>query len=227
MLPVFTPAPFNPADPRQPYILADDFLYASTETGEIGDLGWSFTNGTWNLAAAEAGHPGICRRVTTAVATTVASAFPGGGGTAVNMRFDQWREMTWIVKPVTTAADFVIRLGVLNDMTSNPPTNGAYIEKLSTDTNWFGVVRQSGSEVRVDLGVAAAADTWYKFRLRQISATSVGFSVNGGADVVASGATVPAPTTNMVQGFQVTPTSANARTIDVDFFSLVLAAQDR
>lgn len=227
MLPVFTPAPFNPADPRQPYILADDFLFASTETGEIGDLGWSFTNGTWNLVAAQVNHPGVCRRTTTAVANVVASAYPGGGGTAVNLRFDQWREMVWIVKPVTTVADTDIRIGVVNDMTANPPTNGVYIEKMTADTNWFGVARQSGSEVRVDLGVAVAADTWYRFRLRQIAADAVGFSVNGGADVVASGGTVPASTTNMVQGFQVTPTSASARTIDVDFFSMVLAAQDR
>lgn len=227
MLPVFTAQPYNPAEPRQPYILNDDFLFASTETGEVGDLGWSFTNGTWNLVTAEANHPGICRRATTAVANTVASAFPGGGGTAVNLRFDQWREMTWIVKPVTTASDFIVRLGVQNDLTANPPINGVYIEKLAADTNWFGVARQSGSEVRVDLGVAVAADTWYKFRIRQISATSVGFSVNGNAEFVASGGTVPANTTNMVQGFQVTPTSASARNLDVDFFSMVLAAQDR
>jgi hypothetical protein len=227
MLPAFTPPPFNPANPRQPYILNDDFLFASTETGEVGDLGWSFTNGTWNLVAAELGHPGICRRATTAVANTVASAFPGGGGTAVNLRFDQWREMVWIVKPVTTSTDVIIRLGVLNDMTANPPTNGAYIEKLAADTNWFGVARQSASEVRVDLGVAATADVWASFRMRQINATSVGFSVNGGAEIVASGATVPAATTNMVQGFQATPTTANARNLDIDFFSIILAAQDR
>lgn len=225
--PLFTLPPFNPANPRQAYILNDDFLFASVETGEIGDLGWSFTNGAWNLVVAEAQHPGICRRASTAVSGTVASAFPGGAGTTVNIRFDQWREMWWIVKPVTTVADVDIRIGVANDLTANPPINGAYIEKLSTDTNWFGVTRQSGSQVRVDTGVAAAADTWVKFRIRRLSDTSVGFTANAAAEVVASGGTVPAATTNMVQGFHLVPTTANARNLDVDFFSMTFSPQDR
>ncbi len=219
--------PLDRSNPQAATVIVDEFLFASTETGEIGELGWGFTNGSWNLVASEAGHPGTCRRASTAVSGTVASAFPGGGGTAVNMRFDQWSEITWIVKPVTTVASVDIRIGVANDLTANPPTNGAYIEKLTADTNWFGVARQSGSEVRVDLGVAAAADTWYKFKIRQIAADVVGFSVNGGSEVTASGATVPANTTNMVQGFQVTPTSAAARNLDVDFFSMKMAAQTR
>ncbi len=221
------PVPLDRSDPQAATVIIDEFLFASTESGEIGELGWGFTNGTWNLVASEAGHPGTCRRASTAVSGTVASAFPGGGGTAVNMRFEQWSEMTWIVEPITTVAAVDIRIGVCNDWTANPPVNGAYIEKMTADTNWFGVVRQSGSQARVDLGVAAAADTWYKFKIRQISATSVGFSVNGGAEVVASGATVPAASTNMVQGFHLVPTSANARNLDVDFFSMKMAAQTR
>lgn len=226
-IPIFSPATYDPANPLSATVLVDEFMFASTETGEIGDLGWSFTNGTWNLVAAEAGHPGTCRRATTAVSGTVASAFPGGGGTAVNMRFDQWRDMTWVVEPITTAADVDIRIGVCNDWTASPPVNGAYVEKMTADTNWFGVVRTSGSQTRVDLGVAVAANAWYKLRIRQISATAVGFSVNGAAEIVASGGTVPPAANNMVQGFHMVPTSSNARNLDVDFFSMTLAPQVR
>lgn len=226
MLPVFTPTPFNPANPRQPYILADDFLFASTETGEIGDLGWGFTNGTANLIGApEANHPGAIARASSASANAVASTYSGGGGTSVAMRYDQLDEMTWIVKPATAGADFILRFGLLSDMTSATPTNGAYFERLAADTNWFGVGRVSGVETRTDTGVALAAD-WFNLKMRRVSDTVVAFSVNGAADVLVSSNT-PIASNTMVFGFQITPTTANARTVNVDFFSMILAPQAR
>ncbi len=207
-------------------VFFDDFLFASTETGEIGELGWGFSNGSWNLVNPEANHPGTCRRTSSASANAVAAAFPGGGGTAIPLRFDNFDECTWIVKPVTTVADVTFRFGLLSDMTASPPTNGAYIERLSTDTNWFGVARVSGAETRSDLGVAGVADTWVKLKVRTVSATVVAFSVNGGAETqVASN--VPISTNNMVFGFQIIPTTANARSLDVDAFSMRLAAPTR
>jgi hypothetical protein len=226
MLPAFTPAPRDPANPLAQTIIVDEFLFASTETGEIGELGWGFTNGTWNLVSAEANHPGTCRRASTAVSLTVASAYPGGGGTAVDMRFDQLDEITWVVRVPTTIASMDIRIGLANDFTANPPINGAYFEKLTADTNWFGVGRVSSVETRTDTAVAAAADAWIKLRLRRVSATVLGFSVNGGAEIQVAG-NMPIDTTSLLPGFQIIPTSANARNLDVDFFSMRLAAQTR
>lgn len=226
MLPVFTPANRDPANPLAQTILVDEFLFASTETGEIGELGWGFTNGTWNLVASEANHPGTCRRASTAVSLTVASAYPGGGGAAVNMRFDQLDEINWVVRVPTPVASTDIRIGLANDFTTNPPINGAYFEKLTADTNWFGVGRVSSVETRTDTGVAAAADAWVKLRLRRVSATVLGFSVNGGAEIQVAG-NMPIDTTSLLPGFQIIPTTANARNLDVDFFSMRLAAQTR
>jgi len=226
MLPVFTPAPFNPANPRQPYILSDDFLFASTESGEIGDLGWGFTNGTWTLANAVTNHPGICRRASTAVIDAVASAYPGGGGATPNMNFDQLREMNWVVRVPTTIANMDIRIGLSNDFTANPPLNGAYFEKLTADTNWFGIGRVSNVETRTDTGVAAAADAWVNFRLRRVSATVLGFSVNNGAEIQVAG-NMPIDSTALLPGFHIIPKALSARSLDTDFFSMVLTAQDR
>lgn len=226
MLPVFTPAPFNPANPRQPYILNDDFLFASTETGEIGDLGWSFTNGAWNLVSAAANHPGICRRTSTAVIGTVASVFPGGGGTTVNVLFEQLNEIVWIVRQPTTVADVDIRIGLANDFTANPPINGAYFEKLAADTNWFGVGRVANVETRTDTGVAATADAWLNFRLRRVSETVLGFSVNGATEIQVAG-NMPINTTALLMGFHLVPTSLNARSLDTDFFSITFVSQVR
>lgn len=213
-------------DLTAPTILRDDFMVNSTESGEVGELGWGFTNGTWTMVNADANHPGTSRRTTTAVPGMVASAFLGGGGGVPGIRFDQFDELTWIIKPVTTAGGFDIRFGLANDIDANPPIHGAYIEKLSTDTNWFGVGRISNSQTRSDLGVAVAADTWAKLKMRQVSATVLGFSVNGGAEVQVT-SNVPIASIALAVGFQVTPTTANARDIDTDAFSMRLAPAAR
>lgn len=221
----FDPASVRLGDPLTQGVIEDDFLFASTESGEIGSLGWGFTNGTWGIVNPEANHPGTCRRTSTAVATTVASSFPGGGGTSAALRMDQVSEMTWIIKPTTADVDFDLRFGLASDLTSATPTNGAYFEKLAADTNWFGVGRVSGVESRTDTGVAFAAG-WFRLRLRRIDASTVGFSVNGGAEVTVTG-DVPIGTNILAFGFHIVPQSANARAVDVDYFSLKMTPQAR
>lgn len=225
MVPQFTRANPDRANPLSTTILIDEFTVASTESGETGELGWGFTNGSFGIVNPEASHPGICRRTSTAVATTVASTFTGGGGTAAAIRMDQFDEMTWIIKPTTADADFDLRFGLASDLTSATPTNGAYFEKLAADTNWFGVGRVSGVQTRADTGTAFAAG-WFKLKVRRLSASSVGFSVNGGAEVTVTG-DVPIGTNILAFGFHVVPQSANARSVDVDFFSMKLTAQAR
>jgi hypothetical protein len=204
----------------------DEFLFASTESGEIGELGWGFTNGTWNLVAAAEDHPGICRRTSTGVANAIASAFPGGGGTAVNMRFDQLDEISWVVRKPTTVANVDVRIGLANDFTVSPPINGAYFEKLTADTNWFGVGRVTNVETRTDTGVAATADAWVTLKLRRVSATVLGFSVNGGTEIQVAG-NMPIDSTSLLPGFHIIPTSSNARSLDVDAFAMLLNPNNR
>lgn len=203
-------------DLTAPVILKDDFTFASTESGEIGELGWSFTNGTANLIAPEANHPGIVRRTSSAVAAAVASAYPGGGGTAVVVRWDQIDDQTWIVRPATTDADYDVRVGLFTDATANPPTGGVYIERLAADTNWYGVTRSGGTQTR-SASLAAFAASWIKLRIRRIDATTVGFSVNGGAEVTQT-SNIPGDTTTLVFGWQIVPTTTTARSMDIDAF---------
>lgn len=220
------PVSLDPSDPQSATIIKDDFTFASTETGEIGELGWSFTNGTANLVGApEDQHPGIVSRASTAVADVVASTYSGGGGTAVAMRVDHLDTMTWIVKPATAGADFTLRFGLFSDLTANPPTNGIYHERLAADTSWFGVTRDSAVQTR-SAALATFGASWFKLTMRRISATSIGFSVNGGTEVVQT-ANVVGGATAMVFGFQIIPTTAAARTVNIDFFSMKLAAQTR
>jgi hypothetical protein len=217
----------NPSriDPTNPTITVDEFEFASTETGEIGEMGWGFTNGTFNLVNPESGHPGTCRRASTAVAATVASVFPGGGGATPTHRFDQIDEQTWIIKPVTADTDYDLRFGWSSDFTSATASNGVYFEKLAADTNWFGVSRTSGSQTRTDLGVAFAA-SWFKLRMRRIDASTVGFSINGGSETTIA-ATIPPGSNVLLFGFHIIPQSANARSVDVDWYGHRLVAQSR
>jgi len=204
----------------------DEFLFASTEAGEIGELGWGFTSGTWNLVNAVSNHPGICRRTSTAVIGAVASAYPGGGGGTANMLFEQLDEISWVVRVPTTIASMDIRIGLANDFTANPPVNGAYFEKLAADTNWFGIGRVSSVETRTDTGVAAAADAWINLKLRRVSDTVLGFTVNGGTEIQVAG-NMPIGSISLLPGFQIVPTSLNARSLDVDAFGMLLNANTR
>jgi hypothetical protein len=206
-------------------LLIDDFLFGSTESGEMGELGWSFTNGAFNLVIPEANHPGMAERASTAVSGAIASTYPGGGGVTISLRFDQIDEQVWIVKPKTADTDFDLRLGFLSDLTADPPTNGAWFEKLAADTGWHGVTRISGTQSRTADLAAWAAD-WFKLRIRRVDATTVAFSVNGGTETNLS-ANVPAGANNMVFGFQIIPRSANARSLYVDRFAMRLAPQTR
>lgn len=221
----FTAATSNRADPTQSLVLVDDFIVGSGEAGEIGELGWGFTNGTWSATVVVVGHPGIHRRTSTAVAATVASSYLSSNSSTHVATMDMLVEMTWIIKPVTADVDFDLRFGLTTDTASAPAASGVYFEKLAADTNWFAVCRASSTQTRTDMGVAFAAD-WVKLRLRRVSATAVAFSVNGGAEIQIA---TNVPTTNQVlaAGFSVVPQSANARSVDVDFFSLKLAAQTR
>ena len=212
-------------DPTNPTILVDDFCFGSTESGEMGGLGWGFTNGAFNLVNPEANHPGMAERASTAVAGVVASTFSGGGGTTVVHQFGQFDEQTWVVKPKTADTDFDIRVGLASDLTANPPTNGVYFEKLAADTNWFAVARISGVQTRTDLGVAFAAD-WIKVKIRRIDASTVGFTANALAEIQIA-TNVPLATNTVAFGFQVIPGSANARSLYIDFFSQRFVAQTR
>jgi hypothetical protein len=113
-----------------------------------------------------------------------------------------------------------------NDFTVSPPINGAYFEKLTADTNWFGVGRVTNVETRTDTGVAATADAWVTLKLRRVSATVLGFSVNGGTEIQVAG-NMPIDSTSLLPGFHIIPTSSNARSLDVDAFAMLLNPNNR
>lgn len=216
----------DPTDPSVAQVIVDEFLMGSLETGEIGALGWSFLNGS-AAGVNAAGRPGIVRRTSGATASQVASFFAGNAGNQGILRFGDVDEMTWIVSPTTAGADFTIRVGFFEDMTVGGNPLGAHFERLSTDTNWFAKTVIGGpTATRTDTTVALTAGGWFKLKVRRITDTNYGFTINGGTEIsITTNTPPPGSATNF--GVQIIPTTTTARVADIDFMSLKTRAISR
>lgn len=195
--------------------LYDEFISGSSETGEVGRLGWSFTNGSMQNANAEANHPGIVTRRSGTTANQVASLYMGAATTRTDIQLQNLDETTFIVAPVASNTDHTVRVGLLADNAGNPPTNGAYFERLAADTNWFRVTRSGGVQTRTDTGVAYGT-SWRKLRIRKNGA-NIEFYIDGTLNGTHT-TNVPAGTTGLSFGVQVIPTTTTARDFKIDFF---------
>jgi hypothetical protein len=116
-----------------------------------------------------------------------------------------------------------LRVGLTNWGGTDPVLRGVYLEKLAADTNWFYVTKkQSGSvEARVDSGVAVTLDAWIDLKIRRITSTSYGFTINGGTEsVLNTSAAMPLDTDTCAPGFSITPTTTTARHMEFDYIGL-------
>lgn len=160
----------------------DDFLAGDVTTGNVGMLGWR-TSGVGSFFVgtdAEPNRPGTFFLSTSSTSDSIASIFLPPGGHSCSWLFD----FTFAVKPLQSDSNVRLRIGTLGPGFTNPSANGVYFEKLGEDTNWFGVTRAANVQTRTDTGVAVTGGTWYKLRVRRISATQMGLSINDGPEIV-------------------------------------------
>lgn len=213
----------NMADPSTATILVDDFVGGSLETGEIGELGWSFSNGAVSQAPA-AGRPGVISRTSGATASQIAQVFLGNSANIGPVYWSDFDQTTFILNFTTAGTDFSSELGAAanwSQVASGSAGNAAYFQRLSTDTNWFACTRNNtGTATRVDTGIAFATG-WNKFRIRQISSASYGFSINDGTETVVN-TNSPDTAGRFIPGVNITPTTTTARIVLIDFFMLKL-----
>lgn len=202
----------------------DDFIVASTETGEVGALSWSFTNGSMVSANAEQYHPGIITRRSGTTAAQIASFYPGGAGTTTRFRYDEWTECTYIIACVTTGTDFAVRVGIISDATSNTPANGAYFEKLAADTAWFRVTRAASTETRNTTSVNIST-SWVKFTVKKNGA-NIEFYINGTLNGTHT-TNIMAAATGILPFVQVIPSTTTARDLKMDLIQYRLVAMTR
>lgn len=215
----------NQSDPNVVQTFVDDFIFGSTETGEIGELNWQFLNGSVISNGGLQNRPGIMRRSSGTTIAQVASLYPMAQSLGL-VRLSEIIDSTWIIFLQTAGADFALKFGFLDRLDIATPTNGVYVEREAADTAWFANVRSAGVSARTTTAVSVAASTWFKFRLRRISDTSWGFTVNGGTEIVVTTG-VPAAATMVTPGLIITPTTTTARSVDIDFFSMRLQTSGR
>lgn len=195
--------------------LTEDFVGGSDVTGNIGELGWTLGGGTITRRAAPAGHPGTIELGTGAVAGTLASLHVGASTTVgVIPTADTWTARFTFRLGTTVDADTMVRVGLGLSPQANPPVNGAYIEKLLADTTFYGVARaasvQTRSQILTTAGAAMtalAANTYFRVRIRRLSATSAGFTVEALGTTAGTGITASYPEVVIAANV---PTTANA-----------------
>lgn len=212
-------------DPCAPRFEVDDFVEGS-ETGEIGAKNWTITTGTISKLDGQADHPGIVRHASTTTANQVCSFHNTAAVGDQVCRFDEIDHMWLIVREAAAGqTDLTMQAGMFELMGNHAPAHGCYIEIKPADSNYFLVTRNGGSENRVDTGIARGT-TWLKLRIRRISATSVGYKLNNGAEVVVT-SNIPVAADTLIFGKQHSQTGTTARNVDIDFWSYKLKPLNR
>ena len=211
------------ADPVDALVVSDDFISGTVGAGAIGNLGWYQAGGTVSHVAGEADHPGIVRRETGTTSNTVAytclRSTPTTGPVSLADAFDA----TWVFRLNTADANTRARLGFSVNWSINAPTDAIYLEKLESDTAWFGVARAASTQTR-SAALGTADTDWHRLRIRRIDASTVGFTLDDGAEVTVA-ADVPAvaaqPGTHLVN------TTTDNKTLDHDLFTLAIRGLTR
>lgn len=212
-------------DPTVAQEIVDDFFPGSGETGEIGAINWSFLNGTIFANGPEANNPGIIGLRTSATAGTVCSMFLGSNTSATVIRFDQLDYMWWVFRATAANTDCAYQFGGMAAFGALTTTHGVWLERLSTDTNWFFVSANGSTQTRSDSGVAFGTG-WFKVKIRRVSSSEVRFSLNGGSEVAIT-TNIPDAADGLNIGNQRTNTTTTTRDVLLDYFSMRLLAQSR
>lgn len=207
-----------PVDPLRGNDNVDDFDSGATSSQNIGRLGWICGSSAPSQLTSEANHPGIYRITTTASSGTFAyirNQVNNGG--SVHLPSESFKA-TFIWRLNTNDANTTQRVG-LGTVVSAAPTDGIYLEKLDADTAWFVNCRSGGVETRTTTGVNV--DTaWHRLQIRRVNATTIGFTLDNGAEITIA---TNVPTAALHSMFQMVNSAAAAKTLDVDFWRYRIA----
>ena len=215
-------------DPTTMTHLFDEFLGGTNSSGSIGELGWLFSGGTAGSDAVVAGRPGILRRNTSTSANTIAITFMLSSSSDEGIAAADTWNACFSVRPDQAIDNTTVRVGLVdNSYASSPPTDGIYFETLSTDgtRNWFFVTRAASSETRADSGTLVSITNFVKLCVRRKDASTVSFSINGGAE---TDATLTIPTVGLRPWTQIVNVGVStAKVLQHDYFDLLITGLSR
>jgi len=212
--------------------IIDEFMAGSTETGEIGDLGWSTgaTVGTITVSrvAAEANNPGMINVDVSATLNGIVSVNLGGGSN--NIDPDDSFDITFRVRPQDNTNQ-ELRVGMQTGATSAPGAAGIYfIHDTNTPnssetaaanptlTEWACVTRASSVSTLTDANVTVTINTWYKMRITR-DASNVYFYIDN-VLVCTHTTNIPSSVVNpmvIIENLE----GVDTKNIDWDYFRLI------
>ncbi len=215
-MPAWVAAPGGTPDPVANPDLIDDFMCATYEAGEIGELGWSaLGSGSQSPNPGDDNHPGAYMIMASAGASF--SLYQGTSYSANVIRPNDLWTLTFIVRlDLTTVTDVIYFIGVMDNMYNTPGNQDRYGFEFDTslgDGFWAMVTGSGFASTRSPSTVVPAASTWYKLKVVRTLA-GVDYYID---DVGMGSIALTLPDTDMNIGGQVRAIGASSRRLDFDF----------
>lgn len=215
-----------PTDPLVHSDIFDDFVSGSLTSLGIGALGWNLRTsaGSADSHPAEVDHPGVIEIRTSTSGDVTALCLNGPTADIDGTFMFGDVALTLFVVAALDSVNVTYRLGLFSDADGNPPSNGVYFEHLNTDTNWFAVCRQGGTQTRVDTNLALSSE-WLVMKLVR-SGSSMKFYLDG-ALVATIDTNLPGDAVDLSPSMEVVPSSAALKRLHIDFFRIRTKSLDR
>jgi hypothetical protein len=206
----------NPLYPFQSSVyVSDDFISGLNTNGTTGALGWIINGGTTTNLASSNGRPGLLQKNTSGAFPTIAQLV--SSGTSSVLGGSETHSILFVARLNTNDANTTVRIGSANAFSANPPADGIFFEKLDADTNWFCVTRSGGVQTRTDSGIAVSTNFANFFYNRNSS--GVTFTIGS---TIACTHTTNITTAQVAPGLHIINSAAAAKTIDIDYFRLII-----
>ena len=200
----------------------EDFIWGSTETGEVGIRNWSFTNGSVavvNNTGADGTGRGVINRQSGTTANQVASFYPMAAGTNTPNYANEVLDFKIRQYPTNIAA-YKIRFGMFSDMTADPPASGIYFECSSGQSNYQAITRNGAVETKTDTAVAVDTAGFSTFRIFRRSDSAIEFYIN---DNIVATNTANIPSQHAITfGYQCIPTTTTPKGSYIDYIAVAI-----
>lgn len=211
----------NPLYPYQSSVyVSDDFISGLNTNGTTGALGWIINGGTTTNLASISGRPGLLQKNTSGAFPTIAQLVSSGTSSVIDGGSNH--NVLFVARLNTNDANTTVRIGSANAFSANPPADGIFFEKLDADTNWFCVTRSGGVQTRTDSGTAITTNfTTFTYNRNSSGAA---FLINN-AQVCSQSTNIT--TAQVAPGLHIVNSAAAAKTIDIDYFRLIVTGLTR
>lgn len=198
-------------DPTTTFFVKDEFV------SQLYGLKWIDIGGTTGYPAPVVNRYGLISYSTPSSSGSLASLSTPGGGSGMMLpaaTFSTW----WMVALEQQDSATTARFGLMDSPTSDPPTNGIYVEKLAADTSWFCVARSGGTQTRSS-AISAVDTNFHTVKIRRIDASTVGCQIDSGTEQTV---TTNIPIAGLLLSLQIKNSDGAVKGIDLDYVDLLI-----